>query len=88
MSIQATANRLSDRNDWLELTMTASFRALLTGTHGIIPHDVAGAGWTGRTLAVMRQVAPYLALELLLPGGTLVSFLYWLWRRRRMSVWP
>jgi hypothetical protein len=66
--------------------MTASFRALLIGTRGFTPQGVAGASWTGRALAVLREVGPYLALELILPGGTLVSFLYWLWRRRSQAA--
>ncbi len=36
-----------------------------------------------RTTAALREVAPYAALELLLPGGSLMALALWLYRRRR-----
>lgn len=35
---------------------------------------------------VLRQFAPYAAIELLLPGGTIVAILLWLYRRRRVAL--
>jgi hypothetical protein len=38
-------------------------------------------GWMGRGVAGLREVAPYAAIELLLPGGSMVALLLWLYRR-------
>ena len=35
-----------------------------------------------RALAALRALAPYAAVELLLPGGSLVALVLWLYRRR------
>jgi len=47
------------------------------------------AGWLTRGVTVLRAVAPYAAIEILLPGGSLIAFGLWLFRRkvkRRMSM--
>jgi hypothetical protein len=35
------------------------------------------------TLEAVRRLGPYAAIELLLPGGTLIALLVWLYRRHR-----
>lgn len=35
---------------------------------------------------VLKAFAPYAVIELLLPGGTLIAILCWLYRRRRAAV--
>lgn len=35
---------------------------------------------------VLRELAPYAAIELILPGGTILAILCWLYRRRRAAV--
>lgn len=35
-----------------------------------------------RLLILLRLVGPYAAIELLLPGGTLIALLYWWYRGR------
>jgi hypothetical protein len=40
------------------------------------------ADWAARIGAILRQLGPYAAIEILLPGGTLVALLLWLYRRR------
>ena len=40
------------------------------------------AGFRG-IAAVLKELAPYAAIELILPGGTLVALLLWLVRRQR-----
>jgi hypothetical protein len=40
------------------------------------------AAWITRILAILRQLGPYAVLEILLPGGTLIALLLWLYRRR------
>ncbi len=34
---------------------------------------------------VLRGLAPYAAIELILPGGTILAILCWLYRRRRLA---
>ena len=34
-------------------------------------------------LAGLRQLAPYAAIELLLPGGSLIALVLWLYRRHK-----
>jgi hypothetical protein len=42
---------------------------------------VIAALWLKRGLALLRSVGPYAAIEILLPGGTLIALLLWLSRR-------
>jgi hypothetical protein len=38
---------------------------------------------------VLRNLAPYAVIELLLPGGSLMALLLWLYRRhKKASVFP
>ena len=37
--------------------------------------------WIARGLAGLRDVAPYAAIELILPGGSLIALGLWLYRR-------
>ena len=39
-----------------------------------------------KIVAVARNFGPYLALEMLLPGGSLIAFLLWLYRSRSNAV--
>ena len=41
---------------------------------------VTAALWLKRGLALLRSVGPYAAVEILLPGGTLIALLLWLSR--------
>jgi hypothetical protein len=43
------------------------------------------AGWIGRGVAGLREFAPYAAIELLLPGGSLMALLLWFYRRRKRT---
>jgi hypothetical protein len=38
--------------------------------------------WIARLPALLRGLGPYAAIELLLPGGSLVALLIWLYRHR------
>jgi hypothetical protein len=42
---------------------------------------VTTALWLKRGLALLRSIGPYAAIEILLPGGTLIALLLWLSRR-------
>ena len=37
--------------------------------------------WLKRGLALLRSIGPYAAIEILLPGGTLIALLLWLARQ-------
>jgi hypothetical protein len=59
----------------------AEFTARLIAARG---SRAAGlAGQAGRVVALLRELGPYAAIELILPGGSLLALLLWLWRRRR-----
>jgi len=38
------------------------------------------------TWGVLKELAPYAAIELVLPGGTVLAILCWLYRRRRSAA--
>lgn len=38
-----------------------------------------------RVIGKLRELAPYAAIELVLPGGTLMALALWLYRRRRVT---
>jgi hypothetical protein len=38
--------------------------------------------WVARLPALLRGLGPYAAIELLLPGGSIIALLIWLCRRR------
>ncbi len=42
----------------------------------------ARAGWIAKGLALLKTFGPYALLELLLPGGTLLAALLWIYRHR------
>ncbi|HEX4049739.1 MAG TPA: hypothetical protein VHY19_02515 [Steroidobacteraceae bacterium] len=37
-------------------------------------------------LAVLKQLAPYAAIELILPGGTILALLLWFYQRRKAAL--
>lgn len=43
------------------------------------------AAWAARGVALVRSLGPYAAIELLLPGGSLLAVLLWLYRRRQKT---
>jgi len=60
--------------------MLAEITAALTAVRVRIAAGLAGA--IGRAPAVLRELGPYAAIELVLPGGSVMALLLWLWRRR------
>jgi hypothetical protein len=38
--------------------------------------------WVARLLVLLRGLGPYAAIELLLPGGSVIALLIWLYRHR------
>jgi hypothetical protein len=47
------------------------------------PAQIGLADWLARGVVAVRAIGPYAAIEILLPGGTLLAFLLWLYRRRQ-----
>jgi len=46
-------------------------------------------GWSGYATAVivrLKALAPYALIELILPGGSVMALLLWLYRRRRDGI--
>jgi hypothetical protein len=46
-------------------------------------------GWGGYTAAVIARfkgLAPYALIELILPGGSVMALLLWLYRRRKNAI--
>jgi hypothetical protein len=41
--------------------------------------------YTAAIIAKLRELAPYAAIELVLPGGSLMAFLLWLYRRQKRA---
>jgi len=44
------------------------------------------SSYTAAAVAKLRDLAPYAAIELLLPGGSLMALLLWLYRRRKKAT--
>jgi hypothetical protein len=48
--------------------------------------DMTTRGLVNRGLAGLRELGPYAAIELLLPGGSILAILLWLYRHRRKAA--
>jgi hypothetical protein len=44
--------------------------------------------WLKRTAPLLRNLGPYAAIELLMPGGSLIALALWLYQRRRKAPIP
>lgn len=65
--------------------MNAIVATLAIVPSGRKPTRVAPRDWLARAAGLLRQLGPYAALELLLPGGSLLAILLWLYRRHRRA---
>ena len=61
--------------------MTAIAQVAPIAGHELAPTRSRLAAWITRIGAIFRQLGPYAAIEILLPGGTLIALLLWLFRR-------
>jgi hypothetical protein len=43
------------------------------------------SGWWMQGLTGVRELGPYAAVELLLPGGSVIAVLLWLYRRHKRT---
>jgi hypothetical protein len=41
--------------------------------------------WMKAAWAMLKGLAPYALIELILPGGTVLAIICWLYRRRRLA---
>jgi hypothetical protein len=68
---------------------TATFNSrLVSNPDRDAQHTAAPRMWSGYTstvVAKLREIAPYAAMELVLPGGSLMALVLWLYRRRCAS---
>ena len=54
--------------------------------HRVIPMKARLNPWIARLPALLRGLGPYAAIELLLPGGSVIALLVWLYRQRANGV--
>ena len=66
--------------------MTPALESTLLGVAELASARSTLAGWAARGLALVRSLGPYAAIELLLPGGSVLALLLWLYRRRRKAI--
>jgi len=71
----------------MEITMTVALEVdpSTIGSYALVrPGSIVD--WILRAAAALRDLGPYAAIELLLPGGSLVILLLWLYRRHKKSA--
>lgn len=66
--------------------MSAAAEAMLATNREIATGGVRFLTWLARGLAGLRLLAPYAAIELLLPGGSLIALVLWLYRRHKKAA--
>jgi hypothetical protein len=65
--------------------MSAAAEAVLATNREIASGGVRIVTWLAQGLTALRQLAPYAAIELLLPGGSLIAIVLWLYRRHKKA---
>jgi hypothetical protein len=66
--------------------MTPVVETALLGAAEFTSVRSALAGWAARGLGLLKSLGPYAAIELLLPGGSALALLLWLYRRRQKTL--
>jgi hypothetical protein len=66
--------------------MSAAAEVVLISNREVASGGVRFSAWLTRGVAVLRQLAPYAAIELLLPGGSLIALVLWLYRHHKKAV--
>ena len=66
--------------------MSAAAEAVLATNREIAAGGVRFVTWLARGVAGLQQLAPYAAIELLLPGGSLIALVLWLYRRHKKAT--
>jgi hypothetical protein len=65
--------------------MAPAMKSTLLGAAELASARGTLASWAMRGLALARSLGPYAAIELLLPGGSVLALVLWLYRRRRRN---
>jgi hypothetical protein len=65
--------------------MTATAETSTTATLEFASSGVKLAARMARGVAILRSVGPYAVIEILLPGGTLLALLLWMYRWRKQQ---
>jgi len=60
-------------------------RSAIIPAHLVFGHTRL-VGWFRQGVQVLKALGPYAAIELLLPGGSLLALLLWFARRRRLQA--
>jgi hypothetical protein len=68
------------------MKMSAAAEAVLATNRETAAGVIRFITWLVRRLAGLRQLAPYAAIELLLPGGSLIALVLWLYRRHKRAA--
>jgi len=73
--------------------MISSMESTSTFNRRLVPnccHSARGTptlrkrnGYAAAVIAKLREFAPYAVIELVLPGGSLMALLFWLYRRQK-----
>jgi hypothetical protein len=66
--------------------MTAAADAALTANHELAQSGIRFVARVARFVSGLRELAPYAAIELLLPGGSLIALSLWLYRRYKQKA--
>jgi hypothetical protein len=67
------------------MTMAPAMESTLLGAAELASARSTLVSWAARGLALVRSLGPYAAIELLLPGGSVLALLLWLYRRQRKA---
>ena len=59
--------------------LSATFNFLRDAPKGAAPRT--WNAYTAAAIAKLRRLAPYVAIELVMPGGSMMALLLWLYRR-------
>jgi hypothetical protein len=60
---------------------TVAFSSVLDAQPSAVPRTLGAH--TAAIVAMLRKLAPYAAIELVMPGGSLMALGLWLYRRQR-----
>jgi hypothetical protein len=64
----------------------AAANAVLTADRDLAQRGVRFVAGLARLVSGLRELAPYAAIELLLPGGSLIALSLWLYRRYKRKA--
>jgi hypothetical protein len=60
----------------------------LSGVSGYFREETILSTLIAKMIALGRAIGPYVAIEILLPGGSLIALLFWLYRVKQRRAVP